>query len=332
MRSRAGFGCAGRNTRNAASTGQLDHVLAVPGAFCCFFSALAVFAIPAAAVLVVLALLAVLLVLSMLAMLALLFRRHRIDLRRIVVFSSPPILALVIVNGPNLPSPRPRETVTISLCSGGDAMILVERVVGVWMCVRHRTGPRTTAFGPLTGGGSSSAPRLEERVRPYSVKLPLSLRRSPCAFPATGFEAAAAPLTRSAHSLRFQIRPVLPSPLTSSRPPYAFLPPGVLRRTSPLPGLPSILPSLVQGHPTPLVSRPLRPTLASGTAAGARRTRRSRRCRRTRRPPPRSRTRRKTRMAAAAAHSRRSRSTRCTGKRAREGEVGRALLSEANGR
>lgn len=178
------------------------------------------------AVLALLSLLAVLAVLSTLALLAVLAVLAVLPcLHRLFVLASfpPPsplsffslTPVLPIVNGPSRPSPNPRGTVT-NCGSGSGGSVLVANELGVCVCSLHLAGPRgVMGLGRLTTHTSGSSlpgplpllfplsPRLFERDRPYSVKLPLSLRRS------SGWRRAAiAALTRSAHSLRFQIRPV----------------------------------------------------------------------------------------------------------------------------
>lgn len=242
MRSRAGFGslCWGRTTRRALRTVQDGHAetVPVPGTLSFFLlvflvmvaavvsAAMAVLVLDGdmsvlivvamLAVLIVLAVLlslALLLILAVLAILAELFRRQRLFL--LTVFSALPGLSLapvfVMVNGPSRPNPSPRETVTISLCSGSGTMLRASPL-GVCACDLHRAGPRGwTGLGLLTtqtSGSSLPGPpplllllpassRLFERESPYSVKLPLSLRRS------SGWDLAKAAFTRVAHSLRY---------------------------------------------------------------------------------------------------------------------------------
>lgn len=286
MRSRAFFcACWGRKTRRAPRTAQLGHADTVPLFFFPFafllpFAVIVVVVVVAGAmpmvvamlaVLVVLALLAVLAVLSLLAVLAVLStlavlavlavlpRLHRLfvltNFSPLSLFSFPaPVLP--IANGLKRPSPNPRDTVTI--CgSGSGGSVLVARLLGVCVCSLHRAGPRgVMGLGRLTTQTSGSSlpgplllaplsPRLFERERPYSVKLPLSLRRSSGAAPAR--RAAIAALTRSAHSLRFQICPGLRLPTYLLSSPVAWAP------FPPPPGPPSPCPPTL---PLPLACGP----------------------------------------------------------------------------
>lgn len=134
--------------------------------------------------------LAVLVVLAVLAMLMLLSLLHPpVVLAAGCGFGAVPVL--LIANGLRRPSRRPRETLIISLGGGGGgATTLVDRLVGVCVYPRQRAGPRHTACCGCSAAGSSC--RLLARCscspcscmppcRPYSVRLPLSLRLSPFA-------------------------------------------------------------------------------------------------------------------------------------------------------